>query len=66
MAENWDRKFYKLRGFHPCSRQIKIHKPHSFHEVDLWSNQQDHSHEEDPNYKTAVKYHWTIAQKNII
>ena len=65
-AEHWVCKFNNKRGFHPCLRQFKINYPHTCHEIVLWTNQKEHSHIEDINYKTDKKYHWTVSQENLI
>ena len=43
-SEHWVCKFYDKRGFYPCPRQMKIHYPHTYHEIILWTNDENHSH----------------------
>ena len=65
-AEHWVCKYFNKRGFLPCPRQLKVHYPHTCREIVIWSNEKNHLHVEDVNYKTDIKYHWTIEQENII
>ena len=65
-AEHWVCKYFNKRGYLPCPRQLKVHYPHTCREIVIWSNEKNHLHLENVNYKTDIKYHWTIEQENII
>ena len=64
--ENFVCKYREKRGFKSCPTQYKLCYLSTSMHIVLFSNNEDHIHEEDSDYDTRVNYHWTLAQIKVI
>ena len=64
--QNYSCKFQSKKGFKSCLRQIKVCFISTSHKVAVFSNMEEHCHQEDLDHVTAINYHWTGPQLDII
>ena len=64
--QNFTCKFQNKKGFKSCPRQLKVCLISTCFKVAVFSNMEEHSHAEDLDHVTAVNYHWTGPQLEII
>ena len=64
--ESYYCKYNNKRGFKQCPRQLKICFVSTCHKIVVFSNMEDHCHEEDLSHVTKTNYHWTSRQIAVI
>ena len=64
--QNYTCKFQVKMGFKSCLRQIKVCFVSSCQKIAVFSNMEEHCHQEDLDHVTAINYHWTGPQLDII
>ena len=63
--ENFICKFNVKAGFKPCQKQYKVCYSKENSNVSVWSNSEEHEHEEI-EYTTDINFKWTKFQTSII
>ena len=59
---NYSRK----AGYKSCPRLFRVEYSHTSLDIFVYGTEDEHQHEEDPEYQTNLNYRWTEAQEEVI
>ena len=64
--ENYSSNFPNKKVFKSCPRPFKVCFISTCFKIEVFSNMEEHCHQEDLDFVTAVNYHWTGPQQEVI
>ena len=64
--QNFSCKYQNKKGFKSCPKQFKVCFVSTCHQIAVFSNTEEHCHQEDLDHVTAVNYHWTGPQQEVV
>ena len=55
-------RFFRKAGWKLCPRTIRVGYSTTSQDIVVWeTDDNEHQHEEDPNFDTGINYHWTAG-----
>ena len=58
--------YFRKRGWKSCPKTVRVGYSQTSQDIVVWSTDNEHQHELDPDYDTTINFRWTAEQEEVV